>query len=131
MIDIVPQQINPAVRQLVRSQNDRLAFSHSGVLYAPVNVEIPEIGKAVISVIADIASLSVLVLSTRSLHRVKPASDVLQMLGILAQVSAGVGRLSSHDTILHYLCIMYLIYVHIYILSVLVVARVYGSYECS
>ena len=71
---------------LVRPPGQRLSFEHHGKLINPARIAASEDVIAVVSMVVDIASLVLTCLSVRATQQTKPASDVLQMLGVLAQL---------------------------------------------
>lgn len=70
----------------MRPPGRRLAFEQHGKLINPVQVAASEEVAAVVSVLMDISVLALTTLSVRTMHKSKPSSDVLQILGVLAQL---------------------------------------------
>lgn len=80
-------QVGKDILLLVRPPGQRLAFEQHGKLLNPAaRIGAPEEVLAVLSLMADIVSITLTALAVRTMHRCRPANDVLQMLGILAQL---------------------------------------------
>jgi hypothetical protein len=71
---------------LVRPSGRRLAFEQHGKLVSPVPVAATEEVAAVVSMLVDISAIALTMLSVRTMHKCKPSGDVLQILGVLAQL---------------------------------------------
>jgi hypothetical protein len=80
------KQVGKDVLLLIRPPGQRLAFEQHGKLINPIRVALSEDILAAVSVLVDIASITLTLLSARTMQRTSPSSDVLQMLGVLAQL---------------------------------------------
>eukprot|EP01034_Spumella_vulgaris_P022474 gene22474-28602_t len=83
------EKVNKRTLMFIRSPSERLAFEHEGKLRNKIRLETPrEEVSAIISAVLDLASISVTLLATRVLRLSKPTADVMQMLGVVAQVES-------------------------------------------
>jgi hypothetical protein len=83
-------KIDPIYRLLVRSPSERLTAENVAKLRTTNLINDPnKIHKDIttsLSALLDIASLSMTMLTLRVMNKIKPVSDVLQILGILCQI---------------------------------------------
>jgi hypothetical protein len=82
-------QVNKRTLMFIRSPSERLAFEHEGKLRNKIRMDTPrEEVSAIFSAALDLASISITLLATRVLRLSKPTADVMQMLGVMAQIES-------------------------------------------